>query len=106
MKWDISNFMSWGWKEHELGASIVEAGNSKYFSTGDWRSLRPVKDDQSCTDCLFCFMFCPDSSIMVEEGKMKGFDLNHCKGCGICAAECPKNSIEMVSEAELQEGDV
>ncbi|MFA5614071.1 MAG: 4Fe-4S binding protein, partial [Methanoculleus sp.] len=25
-------------------------------------------------------------------------DLDYCKGCGICANECPKNAITMVRE--------
>jgi pyruvate ferredoxin oxidoreductase delta subunit len=29
-------------------------------------------------------------------------DYRHCKGCGICAAECPKNAIEM--KQEIREG--
>jgi len=26
--------------------------------------------------------------------------LYHCKGCGICAVECPKDAIVMVEEGE------
>jgi pyruvate ferredoxin oxidoreductase delta subunit len=26
------------------------------------------------------------------------FDFDFCKGCGICANECPKDAIEMVLE--------
>jgi len=29
------------------------------------------------------------------------FDLRFCKGCGICANECPKGSIAMVDERGL-----
>ncbi|MHA1683533.1 MAG: 4Fe-4S binding protein, partial [Promethearchaeota archaeon] len=25
-------------------------------------------------------------------------DLDYCKGCGICASECPHGAIEMVEE--------
>jgi len=27
--------------------------------------------------------------VMVKDEKMTGFDYDHCKGCGICALECP-----------------
>ena len=27
-------------------------------------------------------------------------ELTYCKGCGICAVECPGNAIEMVPEGE------
>jgi Pyruvate/2-oxoacid:ferredoxin oxidoreductase delta subunit len=48
---------------------------------------------------------CPDSCITVEDGKMKGFELMHCKGCGICAAVCPDKvkCITMVEEGRAAE---
>ncbi len=27
------------------------------------------------------------------------FDLDYCKGCGVCAEECPSDAISMVKEA-------
>jgi pyruvate ferredoxin oxidoreductase delta subunit len=47
---------------------------------------------------MFCWISCPDSAIIVKDGEMKGFDLDYCKGCGICATQCPVNAIEMVDE--------
>jgi len=48
-----------------------------------------------------CWIYCPDSSIIVEEAKIKGFDYNHCKGCGICSTQCPVDAIEMVEETKF-----
>ncbi|MEK7679190.1 MAG: 4Fe-4S binding protein [Deltaproteobacteria bacterium] len=31
---------------------------------------------------------------------MKGFDLEHCKGCGICAVECPDKVKAITMEEE------
>jgi len=87
-----------GWKEIPIGGLILEAGNAEKYETGSWRSFRPVKDEEKCTDCLICWIYCPDSSIIVEEGKIKGIDYAHCKGCGICAAQCPRKAIKMVEE--------
>ena len=32
-------------------------------------------------------------------------DLEYCKGCGICAEECPTNAIVMVEEGGLSKED-
>jgi len=29
---------------------------------------------------------------------VRGIDLDFCKGCGLCAAECPCGAIEMTPE--------
>jgi pyruvate ferredoxin oxidoreductase delta subunit len=31
-------------------------------------------------------------------------DYDYCKGCGICAVECPRKAIEMVPEPQAREG--
>ena len=33
-----------------------------------------------------------------QDGKATDVDLKHCKGCGICAKECPESAIAMKSE--------
>lgn len=90
-----------GWKEIPIGGIILEAGNSERYNTGTWRSFRPVRDEVKCTHCLVCWIYCPDFSIIVEEGKVVGIDLYHCKGCGICAKECPVKikAVKMVEES-------
>jgi pyruvate ferredoxin oxidoreductase delta subunit len=47
---------------------------------------------------MLCYFYCPDASIIIEGGKAVGIDLKHCKGCGICATECPARVIVMKSE--------
>ena len=92
-----------GWKDIPRGGLILEAGNSEKYKTGSWRSQRPVRDKQKCTHCLICWVYCPDSSIIIEDGKVKDIDYDHCKGCGICAVECPVKAIEMRDESECWE---
>jgi len=87
-----------GWKEIPIAGLIVEAGNAREYKTGDWRTFKPVRDVEKCTDCLTCWIYCPDSSILVSGEKMVGFDYDHCKGCSICAQVCPVKCIEMVKE--------
>lgn len=95
-----------GWKELPIGGVILEAANTKKYFTGDWRTFRPVIDLDKCTNCMRCWIFCPDSAVCLVEGKVNHFDYEHCKGCGICAVECPDNvkAIAMVEEAKAKEG--
>jgi NADPH-dependent glutamate synthase beta subunit-like oxidoreductase len=53
----------------------------------------------NCFECDNCYSVCPDNAIR-KLGPGKGFavDLDYCKGCGLCAAECPCGAIEMVDE--------
>jgi len=76
------------WKQLPEG-DVLEAGTSKKFKTGNWRSVRPV---------LICWVYCPDSAIKTKDGKFFEFDYDYCKGCGICAHECPKDAISMEPE--------
>lgn len=64
-----------------------------------WRVERPVLDSSKCIMCLRCWLLCPDGVVDREKGKLE-IDYNFCKGCGICAYECPKNAITMVKEGE------
>ncbi|GHF94003.1 hypothetical protein GCM10017567_05590 [Amycolatopsis bullii] len=42
---------------------------------------------------------CPDNAVIkLEPGNRYAIDLDYCKGCGICVAECPCGAIEMVPE--------
>ncbi|HOA17690.1 MAG TPA: 4Fe-4S binding protein [Fervidobacterium sp.] len=84
-----------GWKDIPIGGLVVEPGSAKKYQTGTWRVLRPIFQSANCINCMFCWLYCPDQSIVVElvdgKPKMKGFDYYSCKGCGLCANVCPKN---------------
>ena len=41
---------------------IREPGSSRKYLTGDWRSKRPECDEEKCTNCLICWIYCPDNS--------------------------------------------
>ena len=67
--------------------------------TGGWRTgERPEADLPSCVNCLLCWLYCPDSAVLVEGEAFTGFDLDACKGCAICAEVCPVGAIAMVAE--------
>ena len=86
------------WQELTPGAEIYEPATSKLVNTGDWRTMLPIFLKDKCKHCLLCVPYCPDSSIPVKDGKRGGFDLMHCKGCGICYKVCPFQAIEFVKE--------
>jgi pyruvate ferredoxin oxidoreductase delta subunit len=66
--------------------------------TGSWRIFIPVKDEEKCNNCLLCWIYCPEACI----SKDIEINFDYCKGCGICAEECPRKAITMVKE-EKQE---
>jgi pyruvate ferredoxin oxidoreductase delta subunit len=89
-----------GYKDISIGGIITEAGNSAKYKTGDWRSFKPIWNEEGCVHCLMCWVFCPDNAIKTEDGKMVGINYDHCKGCGICARECPRKekALQMMKE--------
>lgn len=95
------------WKTMPRGGIIPQAGNAEAYETGSWRTFRPIWDPEKCIHCLTCWILCPDSSIQTEGGKMTGIDYLHCKGCGICAHECPDKvkAISMVLESDARKDD-
>ena len=61
----------------------------------------------SCGNCLACdncWTLCPDNAViktreLARDGSHYLFDYEYCKGCGICATECPCGFIDMISES-------
>ena len=60
----------------------------------------------SCGNCLACdncWTLCPDSAVLktqeiASDGSHYVFDYTYCKGCGLCANECPCGYIDMAPE--------
>ena len=113
-----------GWNEFEAGSvlfpfdkkgnemvgqhadSRVYREDSSYTaSVAHWRVEKPVFNHDHCINCYFCWVYCPDSSILVRDEKMSGVDYVHCKGCGVCVEVCPTNpkSLLMFNDYETNE---
>lgn len=102
--------------------AVVEPGTSLVNKTGSWRVSRPVVRHEQCTGCSLCVTYCPDAAAKFvgerrtdeemthwdrravpraakHDGSQKiAIDYDYCKGCGICAEECPIDAIRMVPE--------
>jgi NADPH-dependent glutamate synthase beta subunit-like oxidoreductase len=54
----------------------------------------------NCFGCDNCYGVCPDNAVIkLGDGEYEyEVDYDYCKGCGLCAAECPCGAIEMQPE--------
>lgn len=86
--------------------------SSRANHTDSWRIQKPEIHYEKCIRCMICWKFCPDNAIRVETGtshpspneKIAKFEVpviedDYCKGCGICASECPEKCIDMTLES-------
>jgi pyruvate ferredoxin oxidoreductase delta subunit len=90
------------WQELPIGGLIIEPGNSVEYESGSWSPQTLIFYPDRCIQCLQCWVYCPDASIEVKDGKMTGIDHYHCKSCGICIEHCPTEpkSLELSREEE------
>lgn len=57
----------------------------------------------NCFACDNCWTLCPDAAVLktreaASDGSHYVFDYDYCKGCGLCANECPCGFIAMEDE--------
>jgi NADPH-dependent glutamate synthase beta subunit-like oxidoreductase len=54
----------------------------------------------NCFECDNCYGVCPDNAVIkLGPGMRFEFNYDFCKGCGLCAAECPCGAILMMPES-------
>ena len=78
------------------------------FEESSWEALESAAVEEAkrclgsftCDACDLCVLLCPDLWIVRDETGYIAIDYDYCKGCGVCAAICPKDAIEMVPEKE------
>ena len=95
---------------------------SRNNKTGSWRTKKPVTDYALCIGCSICAKVCPEGCIEMtapakatnssakvtsstdisshaNPAKLKPLtDYDFCKGCALCAHECPVKAISMVDD--------
>ena len=53
----------------------------------------------NCFECDNCYGICPDNAITkLGPGQRFEFKYDYCKGCAMCATECPCGAITMIAE--------
>ncbi|HHJ34649.1 MAG TPA: FAD-dependent oxidoreductase [Gammaproteobacteria bacterium] len=77
--------------ERGLSSQQAEHEASRCFACGN------------CLRCDNCWTLCPDSAVLktdetLDDGSHYVFDYDFCKGCGLCAVECPTGYISIVGE--------
>ncbi len=85
----------WKWQELAVGFIVTEPGNAHEYKTGDWKSQHPEWDEKKCIKCGRCWVFCPDMAVVQKDTGYFTVNLDYCKGCSICANECPTEAIGM-----------
>jgi pyruvate ferredoxin oxidoreductase delta subunit len=88
------------WKDVEKGAVVTRPGSAREYKTGDWRSQKPVYDQDRCIKCGVCYLYCPEAAIKIKEDGFIEIDEYYCKGCGICARECITGAFKMIPEGK------
>jgi len=86
------------WTELPVGGA-VRPGEAEQARTGTWRTgLKPEVDLSSCVNCLLCWLYCPDSAIVLDGTTFSGIDYDYCKGCELCVEVCPTDALVMERE--------
>jgi len=86
------------WSELPL-AGAMSPGDAVQPVTGGWRTAgRPVTHLSSCVNCLLCWLYCPDSAIVLDGTTFAGIDYDFCKGCALCVEVCPVEALSMEPE--------
>ena len=80
-------------------AGIVEPAYAERPVTGDWRTGgKPVVSFERCVNCLLCWLYCPDSAIVLDGTTLSSIDYDVCKGCELCVVVCPTEALAMAEE--------
>ncbi len=81
----------------------VKPGSTLDTKTTAWRAKKPVFKQEACTGCETCRLSCPEGCVFKVDKKKYDVNLDYCKGCGICAEECPVKDILMQLETGCEE---
>ena len=78
-----------------LGDLIFDEKDVSYTSAEAIKEASRCMSCGNCFHCDNCYSYCPDNAIIKHEDGTLEFNYDYCKGCGICATECPCGAIVM-----------
>lgn len=87
-------------KKYEVVSSISYPKEGAMGKTGSWRVFRPLLEKAKCVKCLRCWIFCPEGAIKRKKDDTVEINYDYCKGCGVCAEQCPTKAIKMKREGK------
>jgi pyruvate ferredoxin oxidoreductase delta subunit len=76
-------------EEQEVG------GYGALKDVSSWRVFYPEINEDKCISCKTCWLVCPEAALEWKENQKPAMITRSCKGCGVCANECPVKAIEM-----------
>jgi len=76
--------------------SLEVGGYGILKDVSSWRVFEPVIDEEKCVGCKTCWIYCGEAALEWKANDKPTMINNACKGCGVCATECPVKAIEMV----------
>ncbi|MDR1375495.1 MAG: FAD-dependent oxidoreductase [Holosporaceae bacterium] len=78
-----------------LGDISFEEKNISYFDQEIVDEASRCFSCGNCFHCDNCYGYCPDNAIIKYPDGSLEINLDYCKGCGMCVAECPCGSMKM-----------
>ncbi len=84
-----TEILSWDEPEESFSEEVARKEAGRCLSCG------------ACLRCDNCWTLCPDNAVLKSSGTNRSpyiLDYGFCKGCGICAHECPTGFIKMIPE--------
>lgn len=78
--------------------NVLAPANTPERHTGNWRQFRPVLAKSDCNRCWICFVWCPEAAITLDDNEYPMVDYDVCKGCLLCAHECPTHAFRIERE--------
>ena len=89
-------------EESVIQARAAAARAAAILSNRERRASGMVASVQGekCAACLTCVRLCPFGAPRIDENRQARIEPLLCRGCGVCAAECPNKAIRLAGYSD------